>query len=98
MPTLAFASWQNPVLIDSGEASYYRPRIKARNDSVYVSYSNIIVRSLDRGLSWQDPHQFESFAWLDENSRFRGDTLTAFGARAQGNGVWLYFSTDFAYS
>jgi hypothetical protein len=97
-PNSVIAGWQNPVVVDSLEYSYDWPLIKARNDSILVSFNNVIIRSLDGGQTWQDRNELGTYTKLDEDSELQGDTITAYYISPPDPVTYLIFTTDFGYS
>jgi hypothetical protein len=104
----SYANWSAPVYIDSVSFSPFLPQVAARNDSIFVLYSdygfdsgnNKFVRSVDGGNTWTNrfvlPHgEAPEYA----NFKIAGDTLVIFYTFEQFPYTHHFtFSTNFGES
>lgn len=95
----SYGGWAEPVFIDT--AGHYQPpfdRIEARNDSIYIIYNYWnFIRSIDGGLTWQDPFYIDGRTYMYNDFKLQGDTLVIFFIGSGGE-EQFYFSSDFGES
>jgi hypothetical protein len=99
LTAISYAGWSEPVFVDS--LSYSQPpwnAIEARNDSIYLIYDFFnFIRSIDGGLTWQDPFFIDGRGYMDSDFKLQGDTLVIFFIGSGGERQF-YFSSDFGES